>query len=80
MTFNPLIAGEAAKAERVLRKGRNYKKRRSILEPFRNEIVQLYDNGYSLELIAVHIHKNHGINVVPSTIHRYLKSIKVTRV
>lgn len=80
MTFDPLIAGEAAKAERVLRKGRNYKKRTSILEPFRNEIVQLYYGGYSLELVALHLQKTHTVMVARSTIHRYLKSIKVRRV
>ncbi|WP_036800642.1 hypothetical protein [Photobacterium marinum] len=79
MSFDPVAAGEAAKLERELRKGRNYKKRTSALEPFRNEIAQMYTRGYSLEIIALHLHKNHGLKKNRSTIHRYLKSIGVTR-
>jgi hypothetical protein len=77
--FDPIAAGEAAKNERQIRNGRNYKKRTSKLEPFRNEIAQMYTNGYSLDLITVHLHTIHGQKAVRSTIHRYLKSIGVTR-
>ncbi len=79
MSFDPIAAGEAAKKERQLRKGRNYTKRNSKLEPFRNEIAQMYTSGYSLDLIAIHLHKEHGQKAVRSTIFRYLKSIGVTR-
>ena len=79
MPFDPIAAGEAAKMERQLRKGRNYKKRTSKLEPFRAEIVSMYTQGLSLELIATHLHRSHGQSASRSTIHRYLRSIGVTR-
>lgn len=77
--FDPVAAGEAAKLERQLRKGRNYKKRTSKLEPYRSEIVSMFKTNISLELIAVHLHAEHGQKSARSTIHRYLKSIGVTR-
>lgn len=79
MSFDPIAAGEAAKKERQLRKGRNYKKRTSKLEPFRAEIVSMFKANNSLDLIAVHLHKEHGQSACRSTIYRYLKSIGVTR-
>ncbi len=79
MPFDPVAAGEAAKMERQLRNGRNYKKRTSKLEPFRAEIVSMYTQGLSLELIATHLHRCHGQSANRSTIHRYLKTIGVTR-
>ena len=81
MIFDPVAAGEAAKKERQLRNGQNYKKRISKLEPFRDEIAQMYTKGYSLELIAIHLYKEHGqkAKAARSTILRYLESIGVSR-
>lgn len=79
MSFDPVAAGEAAKKERALRKGKNYKKRTSKLEPFRTEIAQMYSSGYSLELIALHLQTKHKQYAARSTIMRYLNSIGVTR-
>jgi methyl coenzyme M reductase subunit C-like uncharacterized protein (methanogenesis marker protein 7) len=79
MDFDPITAGKAAKAERALRKGRNYKKRTSKLEPFRNEIARMYVAGCSLELIAVHLHSTHHLKASRSTILKYLRSVGVTR-
>ena len=77
--FDPIAAGEAAKKERQLRKGRNYKKRISKLDPFRSEISLMFMAGISLDLIAIHLHKEHGQKADRSTIFRYLKSIGVSR-
>ena len=55
MSFDPIAATEAAKKTRALRKGKNYKKRTSKLEPFRAEIAKMYTHGASLELIALHL-------------------------
>ena len=79
MIFDPIAAGEAAKKERKLRQGKNYKKRTSKLEPFRPEIVSMFLKNISLDLIAIHLHKKHGQKSDRSTICRYLKSIGVTR-
>ncbi len=79
MSFDPVEAGNAAKLERQLRRGRNYTKRTSKLEPFRAEIVSMFTSDQSLDLIAIHLHSQHGQKVARSTIHRYLKSIGVTR-
>lgn len=79
MSFDPIAAGEAAKKERQLRRGRNYKKRTSKLEPHRAEIASMFKANISLDLIAVHLHTEHGLKTERSTIHRYLKSIGVTR-
>ena len=79
MSFDPVEAGEAALKERELRKGKNYKKRTSKLESFRNEIAQMYINGYSLEVIALHLEKTHNQYAARSTIMRYINSIGVTR-
>lgn len=79
MSFDPIAAGEAAKKIRALRKGKNYKKRTSKLEPFRAEIAKMYTQGYSLELIQVHIRHKHKQYAARSTILRYLHSIGVTR-
>jgi len=79
MSFDPVAAGEAAKKERELRKSRNYKKRISKLEPYRSEIVSMFLANISLDLIAIHLHSEHGQKANRSTIHRYLKTIGVTR-
>ena len=79
MSFDPIAATEAAKQTRALRKGKNYKKRTSKLDPFRNEIAQRYTSGASLELIALHLQTQHKQYAARSTILRYLHSIGVTR-
>ncbi len=79
MSFDANAAIEAAKSERKLRKGRNYKKRTSKLDPFRFEIAQMYAQGASLELIAIHIHRSHKVPVTRTTVWRYLRSIGVTQ-
>jgi len=78
-SFDPIAAGESAKKERKLRNGRNYTKRPSKLEPFRNEIAKMYIYGYSLDLISIYLHQSHGQKAARSTIQRYLKSIGITR-
>ena len=55
MSFDPIAATESAKKTRALRKGKNYKKRTSKLEPFRSEIAKMYKTGASLELISLHL-------------------------
>lgn len=79
MSFDPIAATEAAKQTRALRKGKNYKKRTSKLEPFRSEITKMYTSGASLELIGLHIQSEHNQYAARSTILRYLHSIGVTR-
>ena len=79
MSFDPIAAGEAAKKTRALRKGKNYKKRTSKLEPFRAEIAKMYTQDYSLELIQLHLKTEHNQYAARSTILRYLHSIGVTR-
>lgn len=79
MSFDPIDAIEAAKKNRALRKGKNYKKRTSKLEPFRSEIATMYTTGASLELIAEHLYVRHKQYAARSTILRYLHSIGVTR-
>ncbi len=79
MSFDPIAAGEAARKERQLRKGRNYKKRTSKLEPFRSIITSMYTSGQSLDLIAIHLDTQHNQFAARSTILRYLHSIGVTR-
>lgn len=79
MSFDPIAAIEAAKAERALRKGKNYKKRTSKLEPFRDEITKMFTSGSSLDLIAIHLDTEYDLHAARSTIHRYIKSIGVTR-
>jgi len=79
MSFDHIAATEAAKNTRVLRKGKNYKKRTSKLEPFRFEIAKMYTHGASLELIGLHLLTQHNLSADRSTILRYLHSIGVTR-
>lgn len=79
MSFDPIAATEAAKQTHALRKGKNYKKRTSKLEPFRNEIAKMYTSGATLELIALHLQTQHKQYAARSTILRYLHSIGVTR-
>ena len=79
MEFDPIKAGQEAKAERALQKARHYKQRKSKLEPFRFEIVQMYTHGISLELIQIHLKRNHGQSAHRSTILRYLQTLGVTR-
>jgi hypothetical protein len=79
MSFDPIAATEAAKQTRALRKGKNYKKRTSKLEPFRNEVAKMYTSGASLELSALHLQTQHKQYAARSTILRYLHSIGVTR-
>ena len=79
MSFDPIAATEAAKQTRALRKGKNYKKRTSKLEPFRSEIAKMYTSGASLELIALHLETQHKQSAARSTIQRYLHAIGVTR-
>ncbi|HIH0843982.1 hypothetical protein KW429_22995 [Vibrio fluvialis] len=79
MSFDPIAATEAAKNTRALRKGKNYKKRTSKLEPFRSEIAKMYKTGASLELISLHLHTVHNQYAARSTILRYLHTIGVTR-
>ncbi|MDV7106393.1 hypothetical protein R3X26_18595 [Vibrio sp. TH_r3] len=79
MSFDPIAAGEAAKKIRTLRKGKNYKKRTSKLEPFRAEIAKMYTHDYSLELIQLHLKDKYNQYAARSTILRYLHSIGVTR-
>ena len=62
-----------------MKKGKNFKKRTSKLEPFRNEIAKMYTSGASLELIALHLQTQHKQYAARSTILRYLHSIGVTR-
>lgn len=80
MEFDPDAAAEKAKNVRSLRKGRNYKKRDSKLEPFRSEIAKMFRNGHSLELIQLHLETEHNCSAHRSTILRYIYSIGVTRV
>ncbi|HCH2567738.1 TPA: hypothetical protein NKS53_004568 [Vibrio parahaemolyticus] len=79
MSFDPIAATEAAKKTRALRKGKNYKKRTSKLEPFRSEIAKMYTHGASLDLIALHLETEHKQYAARSTILRYIHSIGVTR-
>jgi IS30 family transposase len=79
MEFDPVAAGEKAKKVRKLRKGKNYTPRKSKLEPFRNEIAQMFKAGYSLEVIQLHLETEHHCKVHRSTILRYIHSIGVTR-
>ncbi len=79
MSFDPVAATEAAKKERAKRKGKNYKKRPSKLEPFRGEISKMYRSGTSLELIVLFLETDHHLKVARSTVLRYLHSIGVTR-
>lgn len=58
----------------------NYTPRKSYLEPYRYEILTMYQAGDSLELIATHLQINkHLKKPARSTISRYLKSIGVSR-
>ena len=77
--FDAIAAIDAAKKERELRKSRHYKKRPSKLEKHRFEIVQMFKNDCSLELIAIHLKKQHKMTVSRSTVGRYLKHIGVER-
>lgn len=79
MSFDPTRAAEKAKQSLALKKGRNYTPRKSKLEPHRHEIVRMYTQGVSLEVIVEHLMIEHQQSVVRSTVHRYLKSIGVTR-
>lgn len=79
MEFNPITAGEKAIEIRKLRKARNYKPRKSKLEPFRYEIVQMFKKGYSIEVIQLHLDTTHHCKAHRSTILRYLQSIGVTK-
>lgn len=79
MEFDPAAAAEKARKVRELRKGRNYKKRTSKLEPFRSEIAKMFKDGYSLELIQIHLETEHHCKTHRSTILRYIHSIGVTR-
>lgn len=79
MTFDPVAAGEAALRERQLRNDKNYKKRTSKLEPFRDEIASMYVKGYSLDAISLHLKTIRYQSAARSTIMRYLRSIGVTR-
>ena len=79
MSFDPIAATEAAKQAHALRKGKNYKKRTSKLEPFRSEIAKMHTSGASLELIALHLQIQHKQYAARSTILRYLHAIGVTR-
>jgi len=75
MEFDPIAAADAARTEIALRKSRHFKKRRSKLEPFRHEIVQMYQSGASLNVIATHLSITHKKTTARSTILRYLNSI-----
>lgn len=79
MEFDPAAAAEKAKKVRELRKGRNYKKRTSKLEPFRAEIAKMFKDGHSLELIQLHLETERHCQAHRSTILRYIHSIGVTR-
>ncbi len=79
MSFDPIAAGEAAKEFLTLRKGKNYKKRTSKLEPFRDEISEMFRANLSLEVIQAHLESKHHLKASRSTILRYLHSIGVTR-
>lgn len=79
MSFDPIEATEKAKQSLALKKGKNYTQRTSKLEPHRHEIVSMYTQGASLEVIVEHLMIKHQQSVVRSTVHRYLKSIGVTR-
>ncbi len=77
--FDPIAAIDAAREERELRKSRHYKKRPSKLEKHRFEIVQMFKNNSSLDLIAIHLKKQHKMTVSRSTVGRYLKQLGVER-
>lgn len=77
--FDPIAAIAAAKQERELRKSRHYKKRTSKLEKYRSEIVKMFKNDCSLDLIAIHLKTNHNLTVSRSTVGRYLKQLGVER-
>lgn len=79
MEFDPHAAIETAKEEITLRKGRHYKRRDSKLEPFRHEVVSMYQSGSTLEQIAVFLELTHHLPVSKSTILRYLRSIGSNR-
>ncbi|MBY7998096.1 hypothetical protein KW438_22060 [Vibrio fluvialis] len=67
------------KAYLANKRASNYTPRKSKLEPFRTLIVELYTGGAPLSVIASKLHREHGQKASRSTIHRYLKSIGVTR-
>lgn len=79
MEFDPHLAAKAAQSELTLRKAKHYRQRRSKLEPYRHEIVKLYTEKYSLEVIQTHLLITHHQKAHRSTILRYLKSIGVTQ-
>ena len=77
--FDPIAAIEAAREERVLRKSRHYKKRTSKLEKYRFEIVQMFKENASLDLITLHLETTYRLKASRSTVGRYLKNLGVER-
>lgn len=75
MFFDPKNEIQKIKQLRISKRKRNYSPRKSKLEPYRFNIMELHNAKASLLVIQDYLNTKHHCHAARSTIHSYIKKV-----